>query len=92
MLAFFINLVDKNINETLSLQDNATITMPDLGDDVFYTYNDSLTTGSFNSDVEWCVFEKPLEAYISNCNSVSHITSTPIQDSVYPSEVFTFTY
>jgi carbonic anhydrase len=97
VLAFFINLVDenasdKNIDETLSLQDTATITMPDLGDDVFYTYKGSLTTGSFNSDVEWCVFEKPLEAYISKRDRFNHIGARPIQYSVYPSEVFTFTY
>lgn len=97
VLAFFINLVeenisDKNIDETLSLQDSATITMPDLGDDVFYIYKGSLTTGSFNSDVEWCVFEKPLDAYISKSDRVNHASARPIQDSVYPSEVLTFTY
>lgn len=97
VLAFFIKLVDKNesdniMDQAAALQDDAIITIPILADRKFFNYKGSLTTDSFNPDVEWCIFQEPIQVYISSENREKHGSARQIKSTVYPSEVLTFTY
>ena len=97
VFGFFINIVDQNksdkiLDDLVALQENVTITLPNLEDNTFFNYKGSLTTPSFNSDVEWCVFQTPLNVYISQENRDKHGSARPIQTTVYKSEILKFTY
>jgi len=97
VLGFFINVVDQNtsdniLDDLVALQENVTITLPNLEDNTFFNYKGSLTTPSFNSDVEWCVFQTPLNIYTSPENRDKHGSARPIQTTVYKSEILQFMY
>ena len=97
VLGFFINIVEQDtsdniLDELVALQEHVTIKLPNLEDNTFFNYKGSLTTPSFNSDVEWCVFQTPLNVYISPENRDKHESARPIQTTVYKSEILEFKY